>query len=403
MEEHLEKFYTNKLLTSEVGIPQLVDVDLESQLLWKEIWVGPKETTEEVANHTYTETDFVKRYKVNGIFNCKMKLQIDPIENDEKSMYVSQTLVNMFFLEAFENENYWDMMHEFLATPLLRGIISVDIKVLDVGFVHPYDENGNLLFEFESDDDFYGRGIDFGDDSGISPVAIFGFIVATLFFFAVGAIWYYLCFVSKGGSRSIWKRKKIRRSRSKDDTSYKGSSRTGSTNSDDSGDDSDESGDSAEETLIGWATANLDAWASAITSIPLRDVENKRRRKRGNKVVSRPYFRPCQEHSSELVCITESDNESWCSSVKSSRSAKSSRSNKSHTSRYSRSRTRRPEDSARSKSVESNVIYEGDAEDSAEDDEEQVQSSPLLIQRQVIKLMPSEDEVEDYRNNGFEV
>ena len=114
------------------------------------------------------------------------------------------------------------------------------------------------------------------------------------------------------------------------------------------------------------------------------------RKKRGAKVVQRPYFRPCQEHSSDLGCITEADNESWCSSVRSSKSGRSAKSSKSRASRYSRSRKR---------AVKSSVIHE----EEEEDEEDQVQKSPLLTQRQLIKLMPSEDEVEDFRHNGFEI
>eukprot|EP00531_Pseudo-nitzschia_arenysensis_P006978 CAMPEP_0116136512 /NCGR_PEP_ID=MMETSP0329-20121206/11762_1 /TAXON_ID=697910 /ORGANISM="Pseudo-nitzschia arenysensis, Strain B593" /LENGTH=470 /DNA_ID=CAMNT_0003631381 /DNA_START=70 /DNA_END=1482 /DNA_ORIENTATION=+ len=405
MEGHLEKFYENKLLTTGVGIPKFVDVDLESQLLWKELWVGPKALNFEVANHTYSENNFVKKYEVKGIFNCKMRLQIDPattISGEEKSVFVPETLINIFFLEAFQSDYYWDMMHDFLTTPLLQDIITADVKVMDAGFVHPYDDNGDLLFE--SDDDFYGRGMEFKHK--VSPIAIIASAVAIFFLFAICVIWYYLFFVLKGDtSRFVWRKKK--KGRSRDDASLKGSSRTGSTNSED---DADESGEYDEDeddddSFVGWATANLDVWASSITSIPLRDVEKKRRRKRNAKVVQRPYFRPCQEHSSNLGCITEADNESWCSSVKSSRSNRSSKSSKNRA--YSRSRTRKTESRA-----DSNIIYEDDAEEDEEQQQQyqhqQAQQSPLLTQRQLIKLMPSEDEVEDFRNNhkhnsGFEI
>ena len=39
IDDHLEFFYEKKLLKSEVGVPKLVDIELESQLLWKEVWV----------------------------------------------------------------------------------------------------------------------------------------------------------------------------------------------------------------------------------------------------------------------------------------------------------------------------------------------------------------------------
>jgi len=404
MELHLEKFYKNKFLTSEVGIPAFVDVDLELQLLWKELWVEPKEITEEVQDQTYTKIAFVKKYEVRGILNCKIKLQIDPItseyeiEEEEKPVFVSQSLINIFYLEAFENEHYWDMMHGFLTTPLLRAILSAEVKVLDVDFVHPYDEQGNL--RFESDDNFFGLSIDYDDDAGVSFIMVVGVIFVIMFFLALVAIWFYLCVVMKGSQRFLWNKNKIGRSRSRDGDSFKGSSVTRSVNSDASGGGNDDD----EESTGSWAssiTANLDQWASSITSIPLRDVDNRRRKNRGNKTVGRPYFRPGHEHSSSLDCITEVDNESWCSSVKSSRSGRSSKSRKK---RYNHSKTRRSEESSplastesfdssmsSSSSVVSTIIHEGVSENSA-DDEENAQSSPLLIQRQLIKLIPSEDE-----------
>ena len=50
--------------------------------------------------------------------------------------------------------------------------------------------------------------------------------------------------------------------------------------------------------------------------------------------------------------------------------------------------------------MKSSTIHE---EDEAEDEEDQGQQSLLLTRKQLIKLMPSEDEVEDFRQNGFEI
>ena len=411
MESHLEKFYNNKLLTTEVGIPAFVDIDLESQLLWKELLVEPKETTKEASEQTINELSFVKKYQVRCFFNCKVKLQIDPITTEygaEKPVFVPQTLMNIFFLEAFENEHYWDMMHGFLTTPLLRDIISADLEVLDIGFVYPYDERGNL--RFESDDDFMARSINYDDNSGLSVVMILVSVFIVLLLLALIAIWLYICVVMKGDIRF---KNKFRRKRSRDEGSQKGSLGTESVHSEDS-EDSEE--DDEEDEDNGWAssiTANLDAWASAITSIPLREVDNKRRKKRKSKVVQRPYFRPSHEHSSYLENIWEADNESWCSSVRSGKSVKSSRStNNNRKNKSSHSRSRRPkEPSARLASAESfdsevstssvsaAIIYEDDAENAADDNDES-QSTSLLTQRQVISLIPSEDEADTSLNQG---
>jgi len=418
MEAHLEKFYETKILTSEVGIPTFLDVDLESQLMWEQLWVAPKEITEGVNNQTFTKHgltkhSFVKRYQVEGIFNCKIKLQVEPINTEEaKSVRISETLMNVFFLEAFENENYMDLKHDFLTDPLLRDIISTEVEVMDIGFIHPYDENGDLLFDSD-DDDFLGGSI--FKNKNMSPIEIVGTVFLVILFLAGGTMWFYICYVMKIDLRDIWKKKRRGRSRNQDDQSNKESNETYSI---DSGDSSEE--EENDDYSIGrWAASiseNLDAWASSITSIPLRDVAQKRRKKCGGKVVGRPYFRPGNEHSSSLECVTEADNESWCSSVKSRRSTKSNKSAKSSRSRKSsknqkrgRSRTRHAGDDDESSllmsaaSFDSStassvaVIHEDDAENDV-DEEEQSQSSPFLIKRQVISMIPSEDEIDDSWN-----
>jgi len=406
MENHLEEFYNDKFLTSEVGIPAMVDVNLDSQIIWKELWVEPKEIIDYSQNHEYNDISFVKKYEVQGFSNCKIKFQIDPLTTQygvKKPLYVSQTLVDLFFLEAFESDHYWDMMHDFLTTPLLQDIISADVTVLDDGFVHPYDENGNLLFE--SNDDFFGKIVQFDDDgggtgnTGMSTLMIAASIIIMLFFLTLVLIWIYICVAMRGELLfHLRRRRRVGRSRSREEGSYKDSVSTRSSYSDeDLSSVASIDGDEDEPFAPGggWASsisANLDAWANSITSIPLRDIDvarkGRKKKKAGKKVVGRPYFRPCQEHSSSLDCITEADNESWCSTVKSGRSRSSARSGSTRTRGASRGGTRRAGDDDDDDGVA--AIHEGDEEDSDDDDEERGQASPLLIQQP--QQRPQEDQ-----------
>ncbi|VEU35452.1 unnamed protein product [Pseudo-nitzschia multistriata] len=393
IEHHLEHFYQKKLLTSEIGNPKFIHVDLESNLLWTEVSMAPNmRQTDDVT--------FVKKYQVQGIFNSKIKLQVEPIVTEEgekeKLSLLNQVLMDLFFLEAFEDDYQWDLLHGFLLEPLLHDIINVEINIMDSGFVHPHDANGNLVFE-QGGDDFYSKSIFSLQTKDVHWIMV-GVILATSFLVGLIALWICLCIATKGGKRHYcfrWLRGKT--TTYYDDKSLEGSSVTGSTSSHDS------VSAESEATSLSY---NLDAWANAITSITLRNPA--RRKKRGAKVVKRPYFRPSDEHSSDLSCIAEGDNESCTSTVKSAGTSRSERSRRKR--RNSKSSWKSSTaydlpslDSSSVSSALSSVIYEeepeketADSDENAngitEDDDGTKQSAPLLSERGLIRLMPSDDE-----------
>ena len=122
---------------------------------------------------------------------------------------------------------------------------------------------------------------------------------------------------------------------------------------------------------------SLDAWATSITSIPLRHPNaNKKKRK---KCGQRPYFRPGHEHSSSLGCIIEADNEDCCSSIRTT-----------DTSRSAASRKKRH--TQNSEASLANIIYEDEDDDEDDDD----------VHRQLISAKALEVKINDMVNEMAE-
>uniref|UniRef100_A0A7S4ER66 Uncharacterized protein n=1 Tax=Pseudo-nitzschia australis TaxID=44445 RepID=A0A7S4ER66_9STRA len=395
LESHLEKFYRNKLLTAEIGNPVFMDVDLESRLLWKELSMTPKKQQIEDASSginafNYGTVEFLKKYEVRGIFNCKIKLRVEPIVTEdgekEKLALLNQVLMHVFFLEAFEEDHEWDLLHGFLSNPILHDIINVDIKVMDSGFVHPHDRDGNLVFP---------KSIDYVKEAKTPTWMLVGIAFVITFGVVLIVVWFCLFILMKGKKRfrffHLLRNKMCSSIDNNDDDSCKGSSVTGSTSSNDSV-------CTADPSTMSNINYNLDAWANSITSISLRNPN--KRKKRGQKVVKRPYFRPSDEHSSNLSCITEADNESSCSTVKSTGTSRSERSRRKRESKNaSLAMSTEHYESPSATSGLSSIIYEeGDVDkdtDADDDNNNKMQSAPLLSDRGLIRLLPSEDE-DDY-------
>lgn len=123
---------------------------------------------------------------------------------------------------------------------------------------------------------------------------------------------------------------------------------------------------------------SLDAWATSITSIPLRHPKNANKRKR-KKCRQRHYFRPGHEHSSSLGCIIEADNEDCCSSIRTT-----------DTSRSAASRKKRH--TQNSEASLANIIYEDEDDDEDDDD----------VHRQLISAKALEVKINDMVNEMAE-
>ena len=408
IQNHLKMFYREKFLTKGIGVPVSLEVDLKAtNLIWKEIsTIQPKDnnletlpsvvkkqeeetaTTTEIVQtrtsasfsssslssssatttispHIDNDNDndvvFVMEYELRGNYSCDMYVELSPIKIASstvvatkegrytpspllKPLHVTQSLMDLFFLDAFQQDNnqynsnnYSDIALPFSSSSSSSSIISnMTVTVLNIMNDLYNDINNKEQNKNNSNDSNTGGSIDTGDNYsdaiGMSPTMIVAVAFSTTFWIIVLAMWIYLCILMKRN------RNRTQRSITNDfnnDVETNSTTTIGCFSFDSP--TSSYSGDSSEEEED--ATRNqslyLDAWANSITSIPLwnansndsynnRDAnssnnnKNNRKRKKkkkcGRPIVTQSYFRPGHEHSSFLDCIVEvDDNESCCS------------------------------------------------------------------------------------------
>ena len=255
--EHLQTFYENKI--SLVKPPTSVHVALDSKLVWKELSsTTEKDTSSSTTITEYTaqtETTF-KQYEVSGKYECKIAIKYDMEEmNEQDSKFLTQSLMNLFFIESFQADNYWDLLHSFLSSPILQDIKDVQITVLEDGFI-PYS-GGQPSF----DDDYYiPLHTKTNSGSGMTPGMILGVALATIFCIGLVGIWIYLCFMVPGTFFYD-----LRKNGGKVEGLYKES---------DSVTDDACTNSSVDMTPDDEESKWLDHWAQSITSIPLREPKS---------------------------------------------------------------------------------------------------------------------------------
>jgi hypothetical protein len=292
IELYLENFYEVKLGADSYGNSSMIEIAFKSQLVWRELSVDLDKSK---SNLEHQEDEVRKHYEVRGTYDGHIVFNLD----SARTSFVSQSLTNLLFIEAFQADNYWALVHSFLVNPALQEIDDVTVAVSEDGFV-PYDGQPSVA----ALDDWNGRGTNIS--SNLTPAMITGVAVATLFCIALLGMWTYLCFMVNGASffNGVGQRRA-------GDVFYKGGSVTDDTFTNDSLDFPPD-----EE------SAWMDAWAQAVTSIPMREPA-KTRRKRG-RPTKQSFVRPAHEHHPSLDCIDEADNES-CASGRSESSRKGGR------------------------------------------------------------------------------
>jgi trimeric autotransporter adhesin len=337
---HLEEFFKSKLdtmqTTASTSTRMLVqNVGLSSHIVWRELTAaltdgGSMTTTSSATTTPTTNTErttvtdddtqnqsIEKAYEVRGSYDCDLSLLLERYHADDDAtedssssssgLGVSSTLMNLFFIEAFQGENYWDLIYRFLSNDELRNIHDVMIVVQDDGF-KPYHHG---LDHYQVDDDWYNN----SDSSpNISKGAIVGLAFGTLITIAmIGGAVYIFCIVQGSSLHRLYKitfaiGERTGGSGSSSINDDKGSETddacTNSSSEPNENDDDNDDDNNDEES--GW----LDAWANSITSIPIRDPSFHRKKRRGKPTVQ-PFVRPAHEAMSslELDCIDEVDNE----------------------------------------------------------------------------------------------
>lgn len=338
IEWHLEEFFQSKLdaMESDEGndddtsFPShrmiVQEIRLSSNLVWKELSTDITPTTtlaSTVSSSEETESQTLavevanaqqsKSYEVRATFDCDLSFLLERYVDEGQqeissssplsSLGISSTVMNLFLIEAFQGENYWDLVHRFLASEVLHEVHDVNIVVAVDGF-KPYHHGQG---EFQFDDDWYNS----SSDPDISTGAIIGTAIATLLILVmIGSTLYICCVFPKWSLRRLFVDAGKTCNGASSIVDDKGSETddacTNSSSSDGIEDDVESAGD-------------LDAWANSITSIPLRDPTKDPRfhkKKRRGRPTVQSFIRPAHEAKStlELECIDEADNETVTSS-----------------------------------------------------------------------------------------
>lgn len=262
--EHLEVFYKEKIDDTEYGEGAKVDeVNLWSKLEFDE------------------RKD---RFEVEAHFAAQLALDYSSSEPDESLL--SQSIMELFLIEAFQGDHYWDLVHSFLSDEILEEITDVKVTVVSNGYVPNAGHDPSAYNDYNLDGSW-------------TFTMTMGVLAAAFFFVVLVVMWVYLCFYAK----SLWKPPSP-----ENGEIYKEeySTEAGSIEGNDVADDSS------------W----MDDWANAITSIPLRMPIKKSARK-ANKV-----RHPAQQHNSMLDSINECG-ESVCSAASAASKKKKNKKKKS--------------------------------------------------------------------------
>ncbi|KAL3935917.1 MAG: hypothetical protein SGBAC_008663 [Bacillariaceae sp.] len=289
VQDHLIDFYQEKLYSHNYASNVTINrVNLNAFYDWRQ------------TDPPTAENDWIRTYGILGSYNCQLKLTLE----FEKfaGPHLTQSQMEIFFIEAFQQGNYWTLAKEFLSDDVLDGVNDVKITVLSDGYMETGKQSVEPIIEIDTKTESKWKD---AIKTGIS-FAIF-FIVVLLF------LWSYV----------FWSVKKSDDEHVKDDDSaacvteedtadadYMWSEASASPRGllDDADDEEDDS----------W----MDNWAKAMTSISLRDAGRKRS-PRGRRVLH-----PTTEHIPSLDCIQEGFDED--ASVSSYRSRSSFASNASY-------------------------------------------------------------------------
>jgi hypothetical protein len=272
LRDHLDHFFSTKMDAETYGHGSVQEVSLSSSIIWRE----KVEDAQDQVPHDDggTEGRLVRQYEALADFECQINLNID-------DNALSQPIMDLLLIEAFEGENYWYLFHILLSDDILNAIDQLQISVNTIGF-RPYDGKDP---EYET------------HESGWSKSTSIGVAAASFFFLILAGMWVYLCLFAKG---TLWFRTRphpwtfLFRTRPHPSASFdKGSVTTDAQSSDPDVDSY--CFDDEEE------SAWMDAWASSITSITMRHPTKPKKQKRVRRPAQRASLR------SVLSAIMEGD------------------------------------------------------------------------------------------------
>ena len=266
--DHLDTFFANKVATTNFGFGSVEEVALSSRMTWHEI----TEVDENFDAFTVPGQNpaTARHYEVQADYESQILLKL---EKHVAASRLSQPIVDLLLIEAFEDENYWALLHLFLSDIALTEIEHVAVDVSTDGF----RRNNGVSTETES--------------KWTTPMKA-GVGVASFFCVVLVFMWLYLCLFVKG--TLLFKAPIVHQGKDTEETATEDSSTPGH-----------DFGFSEEEST--W----MDEWARSITSIAVRQPKRPEKKKKKLR-------RPAQQHRPSLDQIEESsdsDEESSTSSL----------------------------------------------------------------------------------------
>lgn len=273
---HLNEFFKEKIETPSFGSGTFEEIALSSKLVWREL--SGKEAGTDKGQDPYQGEGDIRHFEVRGDYDCQLSVNYDPA--GAKDSLLSQSIMELFLIEAFQGDNYWNLVHAFLADEILDEITGVKITVISDGYVPNNGEDSSAYDDFAM-----------GSYEWTGAMTI-GVIFAAFFFVVLVFMWIYLCFFVRG--TCLWK------IRSPYQVEH---------NPKEEAETEPDSDKSVDYSLDGDESRWLDDWADAITSIPVRALTSKRSKKQTIKI-----RHPAQHYNSYLDSITETDECSVASS-----------------------------------------------------------------------------------------
>jgi hypothetical protein len=265
--DHLDSFFAHKVATPGFGYGSVEEVALSSRMTWHE----KNEDNEDFDKFTVPGQDpgTARHYEVHADYESQILLKLD---EHIAATRLSQSIMNLLLIEAFESQNYWALFHLFLSDTALAEIADATVVVNTEGFR-------------------LNNGISTETQSKWTTAMKVGVGFASFFCVVLLFMWVYLCLFVKG--TLLFKAPIVHQGKDTEETATEESSGTH---------DFDFGFSHQEEST--W----MDEWARSITSIPVRQPIKPKKKK---------LRRPARQHRPSLDQIEESSNsdeESWTSS-----------------------------------------------------------------------------------------
>jgi hypothetical protein len=282
LRSHFIAFFSDQLNTEDFSYGTVVDVGLVSQTFWREI-NDDGETVETSATTATLDPTAPRRYEVRASFESQMEVIMDM---DIASTKLPQSSMDLLFVEALQGDNYWDLYELFVSDNELNQINTVEISVMANGF-RPFDSQDGSVTGYDTEDYW-------------TPSMTVGVAFAVFFVCVLAIMWLYLCIFVRGTCL-------FRTRRVLDGHKMMDHKKEPEQSSDTDQNSSDTEGDLAFGAGPASESAWMDAWATAITSIPVRELAKGGKKRPKKQRVRRPSKQNCSNLGQIVELVDEDD------------------------------------------------------------------------------------------------